>query len=232
MGAKLCAYCGSNQAADRDHVIPKSLYPQSKRPQGSDVQLITVPVCKACHLSFPDETHFRQVVVVAGPPNAAVLELWDGPVARSICGCDGPRRVDDLFRRFHYAEVPGGRRTMIYPAEDESVLGTTRKIIRGLCAHFGLGWAVPDEDVLTDVLRFVVPPEILEAMTYWDCQADIFSCRCQLMHGIAGMHSAWLLTFFGRTTFTGIVADRGTAGDEWRQMRRAQAARYGHGAQP
>ncbi len=197
MRRQSCAYCGENQPDGKDHVIPRCLYPESM-PPGSGVQLVTVPVCRTCHVGFPDETQFRQVIAVAGQPNAAVRELWDGPIARSHRRTDGPKRVGDLFQLFRYEHSPGGRRAFIYPAQDPSVLGTTRKVIRGFCAHFDLEWAVPDENVLTDILQYEVPREFLETMRYFDCQADIFSCRYRPMHGVLGIHSAWLLTFFGR----------------------------------
>ncbi|BCG97234.1 hypothetical protein MesoLj131a_60980 [Mesorhizobium sp. 131-2-1] len=42
------------------------------------------------------DAHFRNVVTIAGHANAAVQELWDGPIKRSLKQVDGWRRAQDM----------------------------------------------------------------------------------------------------------------------------------------
>ena len=82
-----CAYCGEVASTD-DHVVPRALYPPSKVT--SRFQRITVDACQACNNGWSnDETHFRNVLLVAGDPNSAVRELWDGKTRRSFTYATG-----------------------------------------------------------------------------------------------------------------------------------------------
>src|SRR5947209_1218849 len=80
---KTCAYCGeSKHPREHGHVIPRSLYPSTV---DSRVQRPTVPECAECKKAWQDaEAHFRAIVVMAGDPNAEVMELWNGPILRSF----------------------------------------------------------------------------------------------------------------------------------------------------
>ena len=45
--AELCIYCGKNEANERDHIPPKSFFPE---PRPSN--LITVPSCSVCNRGY------------------------------------------------------------------------------------------------------------------------------------------------------------------------------------
>jgi hypothetical protein len=104
--ARLCAYCGGD-ATTVDHVVSRALYPLSKA--ASRKSRITVPACGTCNQGWTDdEPHFRNVIMVAGEPNAAVRELWEGKVRRSFYYADGHRRVRDLAEKIELVETAQG----------------------------------------------------------------------------------------------------------------------------
>src|SRR4051794_36967109 len=90
-----CAYCGKPDARERDHPIPKELYPSSKAT--SRIQRIRIYACHGCNNGWAsDEAHFRNVMLVSGEPTPIVRELWEGPVRRSFDYRDGRKRARDL----------------------------------------------------------------------------------------------------------------------------------------
>ena len=140
-----CAYCGvSSNSLERDHIPPKCLYPESRR---ANLNLITVPACALCNRGHSnDEATFRDVMLVAGDSNAAVLELWP-KAGRSFYHLDGRRRATDLWKMLVPVMVDGEDRKMIFPARSEAVLRVLRKIVRGLAHHHGLATAIPESSV-------------------------------------------------------------------------------------
>lgn len=199
-----CAYCGAPVLTrERDHVVPASLYPDSKA--GSKVQRLTVPVCRACNKSWADdEAHFRNVILVAGEPNPSVHELWQTKTRRSFDEVDGRRRVLDIGTQMKPVEMVEGTRYKVYPARDDRVMRIIRKIVRGLCHHHGVS-PVQDRQVWADVLKYVIQPEFLDEMAHHHLEKDVFEYRYAVLkeHEI---HSAWLLTFYERCTFIALVA--------------------------
>jgi hypothetical protein len=199
---KRCAYCG-NVASTDDHVVPRALYPPSLA--ASRFQRITVDACQACNNGWSDdEPHFRNVLLVAGDPNSAVRELWDGKTRRSFTYADGLKRVRDLAAQIEPVDTPEGARHMIYPARDERVLRIVRKIVRGLCHHHNLLSPVHDDQVVADIQRFQIPEEFLSEMTSAHAEEDVLQYR----YGVVDepeIHSGWLLNFYGRTPFFCIV---------------------------
>jgi hypothetical protein len=93
---------------------------------------------------------------------------------------------------------------MIFPAEIPSVVSTVRKIIRGLCHHHELLTAVADEQLWVDVSKFQIPEELLAEMSVHTVNPAVAEYRYSMLQE-EGMHSFWLVTLFGRTTFIGIV---------------------------
>lgn len=92
-----CAYCGTVDAPEREHVIPSCLYPPS-RGTTSNVPRLAVPACGECNRGWSDdEAHFRNVLLLAGEPNDAVSELWAGKIRRSLARPDARRRAKDPF---------------------------------------------------------------------------------------------------------------------------------------
>jgi hypothetical protein len=208
---KRCAYC-ENEASTVDHVIPKSLYPSSLA--SSKVQRITVESCESCNNGWSnDEAHFRNVLLLAGDPNSAVRELWEGKAQRSFTYADGSKRARDLVGQLVPVETPEGERHLIYPGRDDRVLRIVRKIVRGLCHHHGLLSPIQDSQVLADIQRFEVQPEFLAEMEHCHAEKDVLEYRFGVVDE-RGIHSGWLLTFFGRTPFFCIVLRSTEAGPE------------------
>lgn len=199
-----CAYCGGPSGSTKDHVIPRSLYPPSKKK--SQVQRITVPACGYCNNgSGDDEAHFRNVLIMCGESNAVVRELWSGPINRSFDQCDGYRRVRDVAAQMVPVETPQGPGHMIYPARDPRVMRVVRKIIRGLCHRHGLLSPVADDQVWADVYRFAIPEDILKTMTFDHAEKDIVQYGFGLCDEEPEMHSCWLVSFFEKASFFGVV---------------------------
>lgn len=203
MQKKYCAYCGAtNIKLEREHVIPRSLYPPSKA--NSKVQRLTVPACASCNRGWSDdEAHFRNILSIAGEPNHIVRELWNGSVNRSFEKEDGRRRITDIWEQMRPAKVGSAERFAVFPATDERFLRVLRKIVRGLNYHHGLASPVPDDTVEADVLRYIVPQEFLGAMQFHHRESDVFEYQFEVFDEFEDipMRSAWLLTFFENRKF-------------------------------
>jgi hypothetical protein len=203
MKKNCCAYCGTTGVKlEREHVVPSSIYPPSKA--GSKVQRLTVPACAGCNRGWSDdEAHFRNILSIAGEPNSAVRELWDGSIGRSFEKVDGRRRVADIWERMRSVKVGAAERHAVYPADDLRFLRVLRKIVRGLHYHHGLDFPVTDDMIEADILRYMVPPDILESMPPHHRESDIFEYRFEVFDESIDipMKSAWLLTFFENRKF-------------------------------
>lgn len=135
-----CAYCGAGEATTVDHVIPRALYPESRRT--SEIQRITLPACETCNGSWvDDEPHFRNILLISGESTLVVDELWRGKTRRSFEQVDGLRM--------------GARGTRSTPANDPRFMRVQRKVIRGLSHHHKVLTAVSDEQMWADVQRSV-----------------------------------------------------------------------------
>lgn len=199
-----CAYCGGEAGNERDHVVPSNLYPSSK--SSSKVQRITVPACRACNGGWADdEAHFRTMVVIAGPPNAVVNELWEGPTRRSHEEPDGPRRKRDVASQLVPVDTPEGPRYKVYPGRDPRVLRVVRKIVRGLCHHHRLMSPVYESKVWADIKKYEIPTAFRVGFTHAHVEEDVLQYEYTVLDD-ENLHSAWVLTFFERTPFMGIVA--------------------------
>ena len=202
--ATMCSYCGERLATDNEHVFPRNLYPDSKAQ--SRVQRLTIPSCNGCNKGWSDdEAHFRNVLALAGEPNEARRELWETTVRRSFEKIDGARRLRDLVETMHPVEINGGPRHKVYPGQDDRVVRIVKKVVRGLCHHHRVMSAVSERRVWVDVLKYRIAEEFLSQMTYEHREQDIAEYRYQVLRE-AGIHSAWLITFFQRVTFIGIVS--------------------------
>jgi hypothetical protein len=190
-------------------VFPKCLYPPSK--SNSKVRRLTVPACRNCNSSWADdEAHFRNVLVLAGEaPNAARQELWGKTVLRSFDKFDGLKRVQDLIAIMKPVMVAGNERFMVFPANDDRVMHVVRKVIRGLCHYHKVVSPLSDQRIWADVLRYAVPQEFLDQMGYTHREHDIVEYRWQVLND-EGINSVWLITFFERLTFIGLVSMSGS----------------------
>lgn len=204
MGIKKCAFCGGPAGKDtREHVIPSALYPDSKAT--SRVQKITVPACLACNKSWQDdEPHFRTMLLISGEANSVVKELWHGPTRRSFRHADGDRRRREVASQLVPVKRPSGNRHLVYPARDPRVLRVVRKVIRGLCHKHNLLSPVSDRQVWADIQKFGIPPEFASAFKEAHAEQDILRYQFAPLDD-EHIHSVWILTFFERTPFLGIV---------------------------
>ncbi len=199
---KKCAYCG-DKATDREHVFPRCLYPNSKSQ--SKVQRLTVPACSDCNNSWSDdEAHFRNIMILAGESNSVVYELWDNTL-RSFDKIDGHKRLSDIFEAMKPVDIDGIKQHMVYPAKDEKVVRVMKKIIRGLSHRHNVLTVVPDTRIWVNVLQYQVPELFLKEMQYAHVEKDIVEYRFQILNDNE-IQSAWIITFFERVTFVGIVS--------------------------
>ncbi|MER9136069.1 hypothetical protein NKI20_07130 [Mesorhizobium sp. M0830] len=199
-----CALCGKFRLTTREHVVPKGLYPESKGAT-STFQRITIAACFDCNNgTSDDDVHFRNVVAMSGDANPSVREVWEGPIRRSFEKVDGRRRALDLFKLMKPALELEGDRYMIYPGNDPRVIGTIRKVVRGLCHHHQLLAVVKNDKVWADVLKYAVPTEFAEAMVIAHAEPDILDYK-YLVVDEGELHSFWLLRFYERTTFIAVV---------------------------
>jgi hypothetical protein len=204
---KSCAYCGKTCARyEKEHVFPRCLYPPSKTR--SKTQRLTVPACNECNNSWADdEAHFRNMLVLAGEqPNTARQELWQ-KAQRSFDQVDGARRIGDIIARMKRIDTPEGPGHLVFPGRDERVLRVVRKVIRGLCYYHSVSPPVSDRRVWADVLKYEVPPALLEQMQYEHRDKEIVEYRYRVLDDAdVNVNSAWLITFFERVTFVGAVS--------------------------
>jgi hypothetical protein len=212
---RVCTFCGiAGVPLERGHVVPKSLYPDSRKT--SRLQLITVPECPACNRGWSDdEVHFRTVLLLAGEPNDSVKELWTTKAAPSFSHKDGQRRVLDVYERLVPVQVEDVDRHMIYPGQDERVIRIIKKIVCGLSHHHGIESQIDPSRVFADVLRYPVPEDLWLEGTFHERESDIFRYWFR-SYGDASekdLSSLWILTFFDRCTFIAVVdkADRPAA---------------------
>jgi hypothetical protein len=202
----LCAYCGKPALKhDKEHVFPKCLYPLSKA--NSRVQRLTIPACNSCNNAWSDdEAHFRNILTVAGDPNPSRIELFNTKVMPSFDEVDGVRRMDDLIARMKPVKMDdGSSQHMIYPGEDKMVLRVVKKVVRGLSYHHNVVWPISDTRVWVDVLKYEIPKALYDQMDYHHREQDIAEYRYQVLND-QGINSAWLITFYQRVTFIGLVS--------------------------
>jgi hypothetical protein len=202
-----CAYCGTTAfKRERGHIVPRCVYPPSLDPR---VQRITVPECSRCKATWQDaETQFRNVMMIAGEPNSHVRELWEGSVTRSFEKPSGPRWLTDLREQLVLVETEDGPRHKVYPGRDQRVMLVVRKIIRGLCHHERVvATTVDDRRVWADVMVYSIPEEFRSGMTWRQLGNEFFRYGFAVLNDSEyDIHSAWLLTFFERRKFIGVVS--------------------------
>lgn len=200
-----CAYCGKSVAKrGKDHIFPKCLYPLSKAK--SKVQRLKVKSCSNCNGSFADdEAYFRNVLTIAGELNAAQKELWETKVLRSFDEIDGLRRRHDVVSQMKPVNTDTGIRYKIYPGEDDRVIRVVKKVVKGLCCYHKVLTPVSDHRIWVDVLKYAIYPEFLDQMRHHHREQDIAEYRYQVLNEYE-IHSIWLITFFEKMTFIGLVS--------------------------
>ncbi len=201
--SKICAYCGS-QAGTVDHVVPKALYPVSKRK--SCLQLLTVPACEKCNQSYSDdEEHFRNVITTGGEITPITRELFFDKVRPSFAKGKSLRHFRQLVGMMKDYKADEEQRHIIYPMQDTRFVRILLKVYRGLAFHH-FGCPVPEENIWTDVLKYSIPPGLLEGTVWNRYDTDIF----EYWYGIYEYPertyiSFWILRFFGTRNFIGKI---------------------------
>lgn len=90
----MCAYCGSHDNLNRDHVPPKNLF---LKPRPTNI--ITVPACRACHSdTSEDDEYFRLKLCLRS-------DASEHPQAKAIW--------DSIFRSLNRKEAKGLRSSFI-----------------------------------------------------------------------------------------------------------------------
>lgn len=80
-----------------------------------------------------------------------------------------------------------------------------QKVIRGLCHYHGVMSPVSDERVWADVLKYKVPQWFLDQMEHHHWEQDIAEYRYQVLNE-PPIQLAWLIKFYKRRTFIGMVS--------------------------
>jgi len=201
--SKICSYCGERVATDKEHVFPKNLYPDTKAQ--SRIQRMTIPSCNICNNGWSDdEAHFRNILGVLEKPNKSQRELLESTIMRSFTKLDGARRIRDIVNSMHPVEFDGQPRHKIYPGEDVRVVRVIKKVVRGLSHYHQVMSAVPNSRIWVDVMKYRIPYEFLSVMIYEHREQDIAEYRYSVLED-SEIHSAWLITFFGKVSFIGLV---------------------------
>jgi hypothetical protein len=206
MRKKPCAYCGSTSTPrTKGHVLGKAIYPSVREDR---TQWITVPECDDCKALWEDaESHFRNVILVAGAPNTEATSIWGDKGRRSFREVDGKRRVRDILFNSVPTKTADGSCDLIFPDRDERVMLILRKIARGLCHHHQLGTAISDTRV-TAIARRVGFPEELQASVVARTPIPRVCdyAYVDFSKQESDLHSIWSLRFFERTWFFALVA--------------------------
>jgi hypothetical protein len=134
-----CAYCGDTDVkVTRDHVINIGLWPKSKRRK---IDPIFADACEACHRRFDKHfEYFRANVLISADENdPAVLELFNGPVIRSLKRPDVNRRMIDTIKSGRKLWAPNDQgiyvERVLMKIDTAAHLVSVHKMIRGLRHH-------------------------------------------------------------------------------------------------
>jgi hypothetical protein len=154
MGKPVCVYCRAAESVEKEHVFPRSWYPESTP---SNVQRLTVPACRSCNERFKRaEEDFAQAVVMGldstRPEAAGVYERLSGSwkPSRAMPGRDFRHRVSrrqSILRNAVWSDPLPGATTMLVrtpsglvvraaptsPLDQGVVNLVVEKLVRGLC---------------------------------------------------------------------------------------------------
>jgi len=130
----ICAYCGSDQVQDFDHVPPQTLFPH---PRPSN--LITVPICSKCHSdTSKDDEYFRLKISlrddVGNHPKARAN--WDS-IFRSLQRDEAKGLKESFLSDIHSVRLRTQAglylgRAEAYNVDMERIQRVVERIVRGL----------------------------------------------------------------------------------------------------
>jgi hypothetical protein len=141
---------------------------------------------------------------LASHGNFAARERWQVAL-RSFEKTSGPRWFSDLLQPLVF-DTTGDKATITaYPARDESVRLVLRKIIQGLSAYHRFATAIPDDAVLTDVLRVPWPAYLQDMLTWHDPGHEFVEYGFEVGSDDTPWSSAWYIQFYERCEFVALV---------------------------
>jgi len=148
------------------------------------------------------------MVLAAADDNEYATAQWDGPISRAHRRPeDGWQRMGELLKWVVERDTPEGKEYVLHPADIEKVLLVARKMVRGLCHYHGLTTQVADHQVLAMQYDHSPPPGA-EAVEYNHVPGVFrYSYFHQHLEPNA-IHVSWLLTFYERISFIGLVSAR------------------------
>lgn len=197
-----CYLCGSTENLERDHVIPKGLFPKP-RPQ-----LLTLPCCGKCNrgLSLDDEG-FRAFVSTVTGRSPAGEKIFRENVLKSTCRRSPAFRAqlakDARLLRLRVPGPPVIVPTFSYP-EDRANRTLTR-ITKGLLTRF-----YPQYDFSKDVFRCLCPGPTPNHKTGIESLLGLTDVYFKLGDGVFEVRWAvnpnapcglWLYRFYGAAVF-------------------------------
>ena len=211
----ICAYCGTSENLDTDHVPPKNLFPKP-RPNN----LITVSACKNCHseTSKDDEYFYIKLCLrddVGTHPSARAN--WDS-IFRSLKRDEAAGLKETFLSDLHniHLYTPSGLyagKSVVYNVDLERLRKVVKKTIRGLYfaeskQPLGLNNEVRvycNEDLelqppdVLDQLKLTIlnPIEMKCPKVIGD---NIFLYRHQIIKDNP-IFSVWVVSFYGKVPF-------------------------------
>jgi hypothetical protein len=97
--------------------------------------------------------------------------------------------------------------SITHPLSAQTTVGVVRRIVRGLAYHHGLGTAISDHRVWTDILKYPIQAGLLESITLRRPEHDIFQYWFEECIDDE-ISSIWYLTFFEKRIFVASISAR------------------------
>jgi hypothetical protein len=194
-----CTYCGERRRLTRDHVPPRSIFPDPK-----PANLITVPACHDCNDAFKlDDEYFRTFVITGNFQNLAARNLWD----RKIIGSPNAETIRQILRRsmkdFELRSAAGlylGNALAVC-LDAQRTLRIAARIVLGLWWHHYRTRPEPSIKIYAGrIWKLDGMEAILSACRKSSIGADVFAYA----HGVPPEdtnQSVWFLQFFGGLMF-------------------------------
>jgi hypothetical protein len=207
-----CAYCAS-EATTRDHVPPKSFFPQPRPTKN----VITVPCCEPCNVSFKAHDDYARMVFVtssgaAGNPDRDKLK---SKVKRFVERKESKNLLAGVYASMgeRWRENENGLfvKRQFFTIEGEHLDAFARRMIRALFLH-QKGYKLPDDCLIHTFHRLRLAHLPLEAQEFLINMAALLSSRPIYSCGEAFAYqweqspngesmTWWLLTFYGQANF-------------------------------
>jgi len=217
---KLCIYCGKEADTD-EHIPPKNLFPPGYRDD-----LISVPACDSCNKSYTlDDEYFRDVLArwekVINQPSSQYIQKnflasLKKPQQRGklIQLYDSLTTVDVTTKAGIFVSRKPG-----YRVDLDRIECIIRKIVRGLFYVHENKFLLEDDIVIRGPMLQNCPPDKIvpwcEMLLQESCHQTgkgIFQYRYKVFEN--GIHSIWLLSFYGVPLFIGIIVKKEVEGEK------------------